>query len=154
MLEYIKSHKIVVAAAAFAVLILLILFMIIKTFFQGDEKAIYGDRLKGMDAVKITEKEQKELIKKLEDDSAVSKCTYSLQGKIINMVITVNDDVGVDTAKSLAGKTLEVLDEDQKKFFDIQVFIKKTNKATDFPIIGYKQNKKDGFSWTKDRAAS
>lgn len=154
MLDYIKSHKIVVAAAVFAIIILLIVFMIIKTFFKGDENAIYGDRLKGINSVKITEKDQKELIKKIEDDSAVSKCTYSLQGKIINVIITVNDDVGLDTAKALAGKTLEVLDDSQKKFYDIQVFIKKNNGGNDFPIIGYKQNKKDGFSWTKDRAAS
>ena len=58
-----------------------------------------------------------------------------------------------DTAKSLANKVLEEFDADQKSFYDFQVFVKKDNDASDFPIIGYKQNKKEGFTWTKDRVA-
>ncbi len=154
MIKYIKNHKIVVVAVIFAILLLTLLFVITKTFFSGDEKALYGNRLDGIESVKVTKKEQRDIISKIEDDSAVSKCEYDLQGKIINILITVNNDVGTDTAKALPNKILEVLDTDQKKFYDIQVFINKAEKSNDFPIIGYKQNTKDGFSWTKDRAAS
>ena len=47
---------------------------------------------------------------------------------------------------------IENLEEDQTTYYDIQVFIKKSNEEdTRFPIIGYKHQDKDEFSWSKDR---
>ena len=77
----------------------------------------------------------------------------AVYGDRLDGIETVNDDVGLDTAKLLSSKVLEKLDEDQKKFYDIQVFVKKDTDAKDFPIIGYKQNNKESFAWTKDRSA-
>ena len=74
-----------------------------------------------------------------------------MSGKTIEVSIEINDDVAKDTAKSLTDKVTSSLSEDQKKYFDIQVFISKSSDATDFPIIGYKQRNKDGFTFTKDR---
>ncbi len=154
MKKYMKEHKIVV----FAVILLLILiglaFVIKDIFFSNSKNAFYGNRLDGIEEVEITSSQKKDIVEGIKKDSAVKEAKYSLQGKIVNLIITVNDDVGLDTAKALAPKVLENLDEDQKKFYDIQVFIKKENDVKDFPIIGYKQNKKSNFVWTKDRAAS
>ena len=125
-----------------------------QLFFSDSSDAVYGSRLDGMEKVKITHDDKKAIISSLESDSSVSKCEYDLQGKIVNITLTINDDVGIDTAKSVANKVLENLSDEQKKFYDVQVFIKKNKGANDFPIIGYKQNAKEGFSWTKDRAAS
>lgn len=154
MKRYIKEHKILVVTVIFLVILIVISFIVKGVFFSNGGNAVYGDRLKGIKEVEITKGERQDLIDFIEEDSSVAKCEYSLQGKIINIIITINDDVGLDTAKSLAGKVLEKLDTDQKKFYDIQVFVKKDHGGNDFPIIGYKQNSKEGFSWTKDRAAS
>ena len=154
MKRYMKEHKIVVVAVIFLLIIIFISFLIKITFFANSKNAFYGDRLDGIDSVKITTSQVKDLKNKLQEDSIVKAVEYSLQGKIINIIITINDDVGIDSAKALAPKTLEVLDDDQKKYYDVQVFIKKDSDVKDFPIIGYKQNKKADFSWTKDRAAS
>ena len=48
---------------------------------------------------------------------------------------------------------IETLTKDEKKFYDIQIFVKKDSDASNFPIIGYKHHAKDKFSWTKDREA-
>ena len=48
---------------------------------------------------------------------------------------------------------LDQLDDDEKGFYDIQIFVKKDTDAADFPIIGYKHHAKDSFSWTKNRGA-
>ena len=154
MKRYMKEHKIVVVAVIFLLIIIFISFLIKITFFANSKNAFYGDRLDGIDSVKITTSQVKDLKNKLQEDSIVKAVEYSLQGKIINIIITINDEVGIDSAKALAPKTLEVLDDDQKKYYDVQVFIKKDSDVKDFPIIGYKQNKKADFSWTKDRAAS
>lgn len=153
MKKYIKDHKMVVAAIIFLLILLVIAYMAKQVFFSGSSNALYGSRLEGIDEVEVSKSDQENLINKIEEDSAVKKCEYNLQGTIINVIITVNDDVGLDTAKALASKVLEEFDDDQKSFYDFQVFIRKDSVASDFPIIGYKQNKKEGFSWTKDRVA-
>ena len=42
----------------------------------------------------------------------------------------------------------------EKKFYDVEMFIKKTNDDVQFPIIGYKHRSKEVFSFTKDRAGA
>lgn len=154
MVKYMKDHIIVVIAVLLLLAVICFSFFIKQMFFSNSKNVIYGNRLNGIDEVAVTSSEQKSMIEALEGDSSVSKVKYHLQGKIINVIITVNDDVGADTAKVLTGKVLEFFNEDQKKFYDFQVMVKKENGANDFPIIGYKHSNKDGFSFTKDRAAS
>ena len=153
MKRFMKEHKIVVVAVIFMLIIIAGAFVVKQTFFSNSNNAVYGNRLEGMNKVKVESKQKKEIIDNIKNDSAVKNATYELQGKLINVVITVNDDIGIDTAKSLSSKVLEKLDDKQKKYYDIQVFVKKENSGKDFPIIGYKHNNKDNFSWTKDRVA-
>lgn len=154
MKKYMKEHKLVVIATILLLLIIVVAFIIKDIFFSNGSNIFYGDRLKGISAVKITSSQKKDLLSNLKADSSVKNTKYFLQGKIVNIVITVNDDIGLDTAKSLTSKVLEAFDDDQKKYYDFQLFVKKDNGASDFPIIGYKQNSKKDFVWTKDRAAS
>lgn len=154
MKKYIKENKILVAAVIVFLALLVVCFVVKGIFFSGTSNALYGDRLKGIDEVKVTDNQKKEVISNLKGDSTVKDVECFLQGKIVNVVITVNDDVGSDTAKTLGGKVLEKFDDDQKEYYDFQVFVKKENGGNDFPIIGYRQNTKSDFVWTKDRAAS
>ena len=64
----------------------------------------------------------------------------------------VNPDISSSVAKDNSKKIFELFAEKQLNYYDIQVFLKKETDATDFPIIGYKHQNKDGFTWTKDRA--
>ena len=121
------------------------------TFFPNEGTAIYGDRLDGIEKVEITDKQQKEIIKSLEDKDEVKKVSCDIKGRTLNVLITVNDDVELDPAKALTSSITDNLEEDQTSYYDIQVFISKDNDDTRFPIIGYKHQNKDGFSWTKDR---
>lgn len=154
MKRYMKEHKVVVVAVILMFVIIIGAFFVKQAFFSNSHNAVYGHRLDGIDAVKLTKGQKEKIRNGIESDSAAKSATCSLQGRIINIIITVNDDVGLDTAKSLANKVADELDQDQKKYYDIQVFIKKDNDASDFPIIGYKQNGREGFTWTKDRVAA
>lgn len=154
MIKYMKDHMIVVVAVMLLLMVICFSFFIKQIFFANSKNVVYGNRLDGIAEVKVTSSEQKSLIESLEGDSSVKNAKYHLQGKIINVIITINDDVGLDTAKALTGKVLESFNDDQKKFYDFQVMLKKENGTNDFPIIGYKHSNKDGFSFTKDRAAS
>ena len=151
MKNFIKNNKVTVVAFIICVIFVVLVFAIKLTFFPNEGTAIYGDRLDGIEKVEITDKQQKGIIKSLEDKDEVKSADTDIKGRTLNVLITVNDDVELDPAKALTSSVIDNLKKDQTSFYDIQVFISKDNDDTRFPIIGYKHQNKDGFSWTKDR---
>ena len=151
MKNFIKNNKVTVVAFIICVIFVVLVFVIKLTFFPNEASAIYGDRLDGIEDVEITNNKQKTIEKALEERDEVKNASCDIGGRILNVIITVNDDVELDAAKGLTSSITDNLEDDQKSFYDIQVFISKDNDDTRFPIIGYKHQNKDGFSWTKDR---
>ena len=151
MKKFIKNNKVTTIAFIICVIFVVLVFAIKLTFFPNEGTAIYGDRLDGIEKVEITDKQQKDIIKSLEDKDEVKSADTDIKGRTLNVLITVNDDVELDPAKALTSSVIDNLKKDQTSFYDIQVFISKDNDDTRFPIIGYKHQNKDGFSWTKDR---
>lgn len=151
MKNFIKNNKVTVVAFIICVIFVILVFAVKLTFFPNEGTAIYGDRLDGIEEVEITDKQQEDIIKALEDKDEVKKVSCDIKGRTLNVLITVNDDVELDPAKALTSSITDNLEENQTSYYDIQVFISKDNDDTRFPIIGYKHQNKDGFSWTKDR---
>lgn len=151
MKKFIKNNKLTVITFIICVIFVIIVFAVKLTFFPDEAKAIYGDRLDGIEEVEITSKQQDNIISKLEEKAEVKKAEVDIKGRIINTIITVNDDVEVNSAKALTTTITDTLEEDQRSYYDIQVFIKKDNDDARYPIIGYKHQDKDSFSWSKDR---
>ena len=151
MKKFIKYNKVTTIAFIICVIFVVLVFAIKLTFFPNEGTAIYGDRLDGIEKVEITDKQQKDIIKSLEDKDEVKSADTDIKGRTLNVLITVNDDVELDPAKALTSSVIDNLKKDQTSFYDIQVFISKDNDDTRFPIIGYKHQDKDEFSWTKDR---
>lgn len=151
MKKFIKNNKVTTIAFIICVIFVVLVFAIKLTFFPNEGTAIYGDRLDGIEKVEITDKQQKDIIKSLEDKDEVKSADTDIKGRTLNVLITVNDDVELDPAKALTSSVIDNLKKDQTSFYDIQVFISKDNDDTRFPIIGYKHQDKDEFSWTKDR---
>ena len=151
MKNFIKNNKVTVVAFIICVILVILVFAVKLTFFPNEGTAIYGDRLDGIEEVEITDKQQEDIIKSLEDKDEVKEVSCDIKGRTLNVLITVNDDVELDPAKALTSSITENLEEDQTSYYDIQVFISKDNDDTRFPIIGYKHQDKDEFSWTKDR---
>lgn len=152
MKKFIKNNKLTVITSIICLVFVILVFAIKLTFFPDEGRAIYGDRLDGIEEVEITSKQEKNIVSKLEEKDEVKSVDTDIKGRILNVIITVNDDVELDPAKALAPVITENLEEDQNGYYDIQVFIKKSNEEdTRFPIIGYKHQDKDEFSWSKDR---
>ncbi len=152
MKKFIKNNKLTVITSIICLVFVILVFAIKLTFFPDEGRAIYGDRLDGIEEVEITSKQEKNIVSKLEEKDEVKSVDTDIKGRILNVIITVNDDVELDPAKALASVITENLEEDQNGYYDIQVFIKKSNEEdTRFPIIGYKHQDKDEFSWSKDR---
>ena len=151
MKKFIKKNKLAVITFIICLIFVILVFAIKLTFFPNEARAIYGDRLDGIKEVEITDSNQDDIISALEDLDTVKEASCDVKGRILNILITVNDDVALDTAKSLTTTITGNLKKKQTSYYDIQVFISKDNEDASFPIIGYKHEDKDSFSWSKDR---
>lgn len=148
-MSFIKRNKITLIAIIIFLILVLGLFQIKNIFFPEEGSAIYGNRLEGIETVEITKQTKEEVKTKL--DETVTSTEVRVAGRLVNISLTVANDVSKDTAKSYANKALEAFSEEQKKYYDFQIFIKKDMETQEFPIIGYRHHNKDGFTWTKDR---
>jgi len=150
MKKILKKHKVIILMFVCLIVLSIILIKLLDSY-NNDARAIYGNRLEGIDKVKITDTTKKDIEKNIETEGKTEKISVTTQGKIINITITLKDDTSRDDAKKLSDKILEKLTDEQKKFYDIQVFINKKTDEASFPIIGYRHHTKEGFSWTLDR---
>ncbi len=150
-MDFIKKNKFTALAIGCFLVLVLILVQVKNTFFPDMKTAIYGNRLDGIKDIEITKKELSTLKDTLEKNETVSKVSTIINGKIVNVMITVGEELGVNQAKELAGLAYQEFTKEQQQNYDFQVFVQKTNDAPDFPIIGYKHHKREEFSWTKDR---
>ena len=148
MKKFVRKHKNLVL---FIIIIFLSLFALYYTkniMNTTETKAVYGER---KDAIKGKEISKDKLAKVESSISNAKKVTARTQGRIIEVIITANDNVSVSDAKKMADQVSNVFTSDEKKLYDIQVLIKKDKEDASFPIIGYKHHAKNYFSWTKDR---
>ena len=152
-MSFIRKNKFVIIAIGVFLILVVLVFQIATMFFPEEGTALYGDRLDGIEEVELSNSKLTKIESNLKSDGAVKEADVSIAGKIVEVIITVQEDTSVDTAKALNTKVLDSLSNKEKKFYDIQIFVKKDSEATDFPIIGYKHHAKDTFSWTKDRGA-
>ncbi len=148
-MSFIKRNKGTIIAVVVFLVVLIFVVQIFNAFLSSDEKALYGNRLEGKDAVAISKQQKEDIITSLKEDTKDIKVRE--QGRILNITITAKDDASLENAKSLGTKVLEPLKNNQKEYYDIQVFIKKDIESNNFPIIGYKHHTKDNYTWTKDR---
>lgn len=151
-MNFLKRNKGTIIAVAIFIIIVILSVQIFNVFFLSDEKALYGNRLEGRDAVRITSDDKDKIISALKDSS--KKASVRESGRIINVLITANDDATLEQAKGLSAKVKDQLAAKQVAYYDLQIIIKKDVEANDFPIIGYKHHNKDNFNWTKDRTGT
>ena len=153
-MSFIRKNKFVIIAIGVFLILVILVFQVVSVFFPKEGKALYGNRLEGIEKVEITDSKKEQIENSLKEDSITKEANVSVAGKIIEVIVIVQDDTTIDSAKTLSTKVLNSLNENEKIFYDIQVFIKKNTDANNFPIIGYKHHAKVNFSWTKDREAA
>ena len=141
-MKYIKKNKKMFIAIGIFLLLVILLIPVKNALFPNTGKAIYGDRLDGIDKVKISNKTLASIEDKLKEES-VTKVSSRISGKTVEIILTVSSDV-----------SLEVFSDAEKKYYDFQVFITKDSESEEFPIIGYRHHSKDSITWTKDRTGS
>ena len=147
-MKFIKNHKLLVAFIILLIVCIILAIFLLNQLIGGNKEGEYGDRLKGIEKVEITDKQETNIEKEISKEESVEKVKYDLRGRLVNIIVDVKDEIELDKVKEIGTKILEHFDEEQLSYYDIQIFINSDNKKSEkYPIIGYKHKTKDAISW-------
>lgn len=134
----------------FAIVVVLVLVLVIKIVYPSSTKNLYGNRLIENSNHVIDNNKIDEMKAKLKENTKINEVTYNLKGRIINLIIDVKATMDLNSAKSLSDTVLKSFTDDQKSYYDIQIFITTIEESNTYPIIGYKHHTSNIFLWTKN----
>lgn len=149
-MKKLKKHKIkLILLFVFFLLMVFAVIGIINLLYPNSKKNIYGNRLEGIENYNIDNNKLNSVNSVLNEKDEVIKVKSNLSGKIINFTITVSPETAVDSSKALTDIILENFDDEEKKYFDFQVFIINEDSEKElYPIIGYKHFLSLNFVWS------
>lgn len=131
-----------------AVLLIILIISIIWLFILPSFKTNkYGNRLKDEKKYKVSNDVISKIKDKAKENDSIEKIDYHKEGRILNFIITVDSNLGVDQAKEFAGSILGDIDDSAKSYYDIQVLFESNEKSDNYPIIGYKSKSSEGFNY-------
>jgi hypothetical protein len=133
----------------FFILFAILVIYICKDFFLSAEGPLYGQRLEGIENVSITTNNKTDISNYLLGVSGVKRVEVNVQGKILYVVIYVDESITVDKVKEILTSSLDKLTAEQKGFYDVSFLVdydKKTDAKT-FPISGYKNKNNSNIVW-------
>ena len=130
-MRFMKKHKLTTFIIIIYIAVIIILYFLYKIFMGSNGLPVYGDRLDGIENVPITEELKDQIVEEISKTNYVMRVTRPyINGKILKVVITVSDLAQLQPAKDLSTRILELLDADQRAFYDVEVFLNKEYNCT------------------------
>lgn len=154
MKKFIKTHKkqCLIGGAIFLVILLVIMiWLFIVPLFSNNK---YGDRLDGIENHKISSSTVNDIESAIKENQMVSDVEYHNEGRILNFIITVSNEMSVDDAKKLGDVILDKISNDDKEYYDIQVLIDTEDENENYPIAGYKHKTEKAFDYGSEVESS
>lgn len=111
----------------------------------------YGNRLSGIEDVKIDKEVYDGVKEEVLSTEAVEDVNIRLQGKIVYTTIVLKEETTLDKAKEIASNTLDNYSEEELKYYDFSYFLKWNNEEGITVITGNKHNNFDSITWIKDK---
>ena len=147
--NFIYKYRIVIALV-FLLIIGVFGFITVKQYLYPDDKlTVYGNRLDGIDKVKITDEKKNEIIKMIKEKAEIKDAKIDIQGKIINVSITASEKENTkEEMQKLCTEILLKFSSEEIKFYDFQFFIK--NEDLNYNMIGYKNKISEEISYSDD----
>lgn len=149
-LKFLKRHKWAIIIITIMIIIFVAMFLLVRSiFFTDDVGTLYGNRLNGIEQVKLNEDTLKKMVEEIKKSESVQMATYRIEGKVLNVSIDVANGTPIKTAKTFVGPILSSLTDKEKSFYDIQVFLtcSQESESKTYPIIGYKHRTSSEFVW-------
>jgi len=128
--------------------IIAILVGVLVYFFGQTSKDVYGNRLDGIDKVKISESKKNDIVNSIKSNEKVKSAEVDVRGRLIYVIITVSEGTHVEV-EAIAQSSFDSLDEKIKSFYDIQYIVdSQTESEENFPIMGYVKSGNSIIRWT------
>lgn len=135
----IKSNKYTMSVFCLFLGIFIVGWLVYGVVMPSAGKPVYGNRLDGIEEVRIDDDKKEKIVKSLEEKSFVTHASVKINGKIINVIVKVKDETTPATARALNTTVTKNLSEKELSFYDVQLFLTSENeKSKNYPIIGYK----------------
>lgn len=151
-MKFIKRYRYTIILVLVFLLLLCFAIEVKKILMPDDQKAAYGDRLIELSEHEIEKSLYVKIKSEIEANENVKELSYREQGKIINFIITVSDELSINDAKKIGDSIIPYFKEDDIKYYTFQIYIKKNDSSlNNFPIIGAKNPLSLDIDWTQDR---
>ncbi len=148
LVNELKQNKYTTIVFFIFLFLFLIGWLIFGLVMPKNGEPVYGNRLDGIEEVKVTNDEKDKLVTELEKRKYVNKASVHVNGKIINVLVETTNGTKVGTAKTLKKVVLEGFSKDQLSFYDIQLFLtNEISTAKGYPAIGYKNSNDNNFTF-------
>lgn len=145
-MDFIKKNKKAVIVLSGILIIIILILILFNIIFGGNGGDIYGNRLDGISSVEIKKEETEKMKSEITSLAEVNKVSYNIKGRLLKVIIEYNDNIELHTAKDIASKILNYLEDNQKSYYDIEVFLTANNNDT-YPTIIYKNKNSESFIW-------
>ncbi len=147
--NWIKNNKGFAIILMLAILLVVILTIIFVSLLMGGSSNKYGNRLDGIDEVKIKKSVYDGVKEEIMESGLADEVSIRLQGKIVYTTIVLKNDASADKAKEIASATLDNYTEDELKFYDFSYFLKWNNDDGSTVITGNKHHNFDAITWVR-----
>ncbi len=150
-MNFLKKNPKLAWSILIGIIALLVIFFIVIFILPMFGHNKYGNRLDGINKVKISSGTKNDMISVMEDSGKFDSVKFDLEGRIINIIAVAKEGVNKSDAKSAANGVISKLSSEQKEYYDIQIFL--TQDGMDgktYPYIGYKNKSSDKIVWTNN----
>ena len=147
ILNWMKKNTGLFIVLLLTLVLLVFIVVIFIKLLMGNSSNEYGNRLDGIEEVKISKETYDGVKTEVTDTGLVEDVNVRLQGKIVYTTIVLKVDTGVDAAKNIASNTLDNYDEDELKFYDFSFFLKWEGEEEDVVITGNRHHDLDSIAW-------
>ena len=124
-MKFIKKHKFTTFIILIFIIGVVIIHYLFNLFFINSGKPEYGNRLDGIEAVELVEKDLSTVKDSIKKNSTVKDVNINVSGRTLDIVITVDDKLSLKDAKKIGQESYASLSDKQVEYYSVQVFIKK-----------------------------
>ena len=149
ILKWIKKNTGLFIVFILTLILLIFIMVIFVKLLVSNSSNKYGNRLDGIEEVKIASDTYDEVEKEIMDTELAEEANIRLQGKIVYTTIILKSDTSTEKAKEIATNTLDNYSEEELSFYDFSYFLKWEGEESDTVITGNKHHDLDSITWIK-----
>lgn len=157
MKKFFKENKTLFILMVVAIVCIIVsIVLLFKYFYFGNGGSNYGDRLEGIENVRINDEKQQEIAAQIDSNPIVEKSSVIITGKRIDIRIIFDEKATLVDAQGVALKSLDNFSEEEKSYYDFEFTLKQeaTEKTEGFLIMGAKNVNGTNLVWNNNNSTS